>query len=344
MSKSFLTAIFLAALSLGGARADDLVKLKVGIANSASDVGLLVAQKKGYFKREGLDVDLIPFQNAAVMIAPFATGELDAGGGGPSAALYNAVARGIDVRIVADKTSTPVGRPLNFLLVRKDLVDSGRFKTIKDLKGMKVASGAVGGSATAPLDKLFEKAGLSPSDVERVAMDFPQVPIALANKAVDASMLTEPSASAAVRNGSSVKIMGDDVIYPGHQVAVILYGGPFIHNKPKAAQSFMRAYLEGVRDYNDAIVDGKLAGPKGEAIISILTEMTPIKDPNVYRTITAVNIDPDGKLDVPSLQEDIDIFTKQGLIQGQVDLKKVVDTSFTDEAVKALGAYKKAEK
>ncbi len=246
MSKSLVVALCLCVLGGSAARADDLVKLKVGIANSASDVGLLVASQKGYFKREELDVDLIPFQNAAVMVAPFATGELDAGGGGPSAALYNAVARGIDVRIVADKTSTPPGRPLNFLLVRKDLVDSGRFKTIADLKGMKIASGAVGGSATATLDKLIEKAGIAPTDVERVAMDFPQVPIALANKAVDASMLTEPSASAAVKNGSSVKIMGDDRIYPGHQVAVILYGGPFIRNKPKAAQKFMRAYLEGV--------------------------------------------------------------------------------------------------
>ncbi len=68
-----------------------------------------------------------------------------------------------------------------------------------------------------------------------------------------------------------------------------------------------------------------------------------MKDANVYRAIPAVNIDPDGKLDVASLQEDIDIFTRQGLIQGSVDLKKVVDTSFIDAAVKDLGPYKRAD-
>ena len=317
------------------------VRVNVGIANSATDAALFVADKKGHFKAEGLEVNFIAFDSGARMIAPFASGDLDVGAGGPSAGLYNAVARGIDIRIVADKSSTPPGRPINFLLVRRDHVESGRYKTLADLKGMKVAGAAPGGAATTTLDKLLEKAGLRIADVERVYLGFPQQAIALENKAVDAALPTEPAASEAVKRGSAVRIIGDDEIYPGHQLAAIFYAGQFITKKPEAAKRFMRAYIRGARDYADAIVDGKLSGPKGEEMIAILTASSQIKDPEIYRAITAANIDPDGKLGIESLKEDLAIFTKEGLIEGKVDINKVIDTSFAEAAVKELGPYKR---
>jgi len=317
------------------------VRVNVGIANSATDAALFVADKKGHFKAEGLEVNFIAFDSGARMIAPFASGDLDVGAGGPSAGLYNAVARGIDIRIVADKSSTPPGRPINFLLVRRDHVESGRYKTLADLKGMKVAGAAPGGAATTTLDKLLEKAGLRIADVERVYLGFPQQAIALENKAVDAALPTEPAASEAVKRGSAVRIIGDDEIYPGHQLAAIFYAGQFITKKPEAAQRFMRAYIRGARDYADAIVDGKLSGPKGEEMIAILTASSQIKDPELYRAITAANIDPDGKLGIESLKEDLAIFTKEGLIEGKVDINKVIDTSFAEAAVKELGPYRR---
>ena len=340
LRRSLLASLALVMAALPAAAQQTLIKINVGIANSATDVGLFVADKKGYFKREGLDVNFIAFDSGARMIAPFASGDLDVGGGGPSAGLYNAVARGIDIRIVADKGSTPPGRPINFLLVRKDLVESGRYKTLADLKGMKIAGAAPGGSATTTLDKLLEKANLRIADVERVYLGFPQQAVALLNKAVDAALPTEPSASEAVKNGSAVRIIGDDEIYPGHQLTTIFYTGQFITKKPDAAQRFMRAYISAVREYNDALVNGKLVGPKGEEMIAILTEYSAIKDPQIYRSIASANIDPDGKVDIPSLKGDIAIFAKEGLIEGQVDMDKVIDTSFAENVVKELGPYK----
>jgi NitT/TauT family transport system substrate-binding protein len=337
-----LVSALLVAAGATAARAQSPLRINVGIANSATDVGLFVADKKGYFKDEGLDVNFIAFDSGARMIAPFASGDLDVGAGGPSAGLYNAVARGIDIRIVADKASTPKGRPINFLLVRKDLVDSGRFKTLADLKGMKIAGSAPGGAATTTLDKLLDKAGLRMADIERVYLGFPQQAIALQNKAVEAALPTEPSASKAVNMGAATRIIGDDEIYPGHQLAVILYTGRFIQTKPEAARKFMRAYLRGVRDYSDAIEDGYLRGPKGEEVISILTTYSSIKDPQIYRSIKTANIDPDGKLGIASIKEDLDIFTKEKLIEGKVDIDKVIDTSFAEAVVRELGPYKRA--
>ncbi len=345
MNKRWSAAVALMGLAATLApAAADTVRVNVGIANSATDAALFVADRKGHFKAEGIDVNFIAFDSGARMIAPFASGDLDVGAGGPSAGLYNAVARGIDIRIVADKSSTPPGRPINFLLVRKDHVESGRYKTLADLKGMKVAGAAPGGAATTTLDKLLEMAGLRIADVERVYLGFPQQAIALENKAVDAALPTEPAASEAVKRGSAVRIIGDDEIYPNHQLAAIFYAGQFIKNKPEAAKRFMRAYIKGARDYADAIVNGKLTGPKGEEMIAILTTMSQIKDPEIYRSIAAANIDPDGKLGVESLKADLAIFAKEGLIEGKVDMDKVIDTSFAEAVVKELGPYKRGDK
>jgi NitT/TauT family transport system substrate-binding protein len=340
MTRATIPAVFSFMALLGAVEyAVAQTPINVGIANSATDVGVFIADKRGYFKREGLDVTLSPFNAGAQMIAPFASGDLDVGAAGPAAALYNASARGIDIRIVADKGSTPPGRPISYLLVRKDHVDSGRYKTLADLKGMKIANSAQGASANTVLTKLLKKAGLSFDDVERVYLGFPQQALALQNGAVDAAVPVEPAASAAVKSGAVVRVAGDDTIYPNHQIATIFYSGQFIAKKPDAARTFMRAYLQGVRDYNDGIVDGKLVGEKGEAIIDILTQYSTIKEAAIYRSISAANIDPDGKVNVDSLTEDLSIFASEGLIEGKVDMAKVVDMSFVDAAVKAMGSY-----
>jgi NitT/TauT family transport system substrate-binding protein len=333
-----LTSLLLAATS--AARAADPILLRVGITSTSSDVGFYIADKKGYFKDEGISVKLIKFDSAAKMIAPLGAGELEVGSGSASAGLYNAVARGIDIKIVADKGSTPPGYGYQPLLVRKDLVESGRYKSLKDLKGMKVAVSAPGSASTSTLNEALKQGGLKDGDVERVYMGFPQHVLALENKAIDAALTGEPSATKAVQMGAAVRIMGDDVIYPDHQVGVVLYSGTFAKAHADVAKRFMTAYLRAVRDYNDALKDGKLAGPRADEIVAILTQYTTIKDPAVYRAISPQGCDPDGKVHEASLKKDLVFFKDQGQVKSKVTVEDTLDNSFADAAAKELGAYK----
>ena len=317
----------------------ELMPVQIGVVNASSDAGFFIADKRGYFREEGLSVVFTPFNSAAKMVAPLGAGQLDVGGGSPSAGLYNAVARGINIKIVADKASTPPGYGFQPLLVRKDLIDSGRFKSLKDLKGMKIAGSAPGSASTSTLNEILKKAGLKTADVERIFMGFPQHVMALQNKAVDAALTTEPSATKAVQSGAAVKVIGDDEAYPNHQLAVVLYAGSFIRDKPEVARRFMRAYLRGVRDYNDALKDGRLIGPGSEAIIDILIANTSTKDALTYRTIRASACNPNGNVNEASLNKDLQFFKDEGLIQGQVNMSQVVDHSFVAAALKDLGSY-----
>ncbi len=327
-----------------GAVAGELTPVRVGIVNSSADAGFFLADKKNYFRDEGLAVSFTAFDSAAKMIAPLGVGQLDVGGGSPSAGLFNAIARGINIKIVADKGSMPPGYGYLKLLVRTDLVDSGRYKGLKDLKGMKMAGAGIGTAATSTTNEILKKGGVRTADVERVFLGFPQHVMALQNKAVDAALTTEPSATKAVQSGAAVNVLGGDEAYPNQQLAVVLYSGMFIRERSDVARRFMRAYLRGVRDYNDALKDGKLAGANATEVISILTEYTLIKDPEVYRVITPNGCNPNGRVNIASLEKDFQYFKEQGLIQGNVTSGQAVDNSFAETAVKELGPYARAGK
>ena len=97
-------------LTLGAASAQPLTPVTLGMTGTTTDVGFYVADKKGFFRAEGLDVKLTMFDSAARMITLFASAALDVGGGGPSAGLYNAVARGVEVAVGVE-VPVPSTRP-----------------------------------------------------------------------------------------------------------------------------------------------------------------------------------------------------------------------------------------
>ena len=103
----------------------------------------------------------------------------------------------------------------------------------------------------------------------------------------------------------------------------------------------MKALVRGMRTYNDALKDGHIAGVGADEIISILTEYSFIKDPAVHRAIISQAVDPDGHLNMDSLQESWQFFKDTGEIDGSVKVSDVVDLSFVQEASKALGPYVK---
>ena len=312
--------------------------LKVGVIGTVSDAPFFIAARKGWFKDEGLSVEFIFFDSAAKMIAPLGIGELDVGGGATSAALYNAAGRSVNIRIVADKARNSKGYGFQSLMVRKDL--EGQVKSFGDLKGMKIAISAAGNSEAFLLDQAMRKAGMTIKDVDTVFLGFPQHPAAFMNKAIAASVSTEPTTSFEIRQGSAFKLSGADEFYPNFQTAVTFYGGDFIRNKPEAAKKFMKALMRGMRFYVDNLVDGHLRGPQAQEIIEIVSAESPLKDQQVYRDLVSHYVDPNGEVDEASLRAVWGFFKSEGQISGQHTIDDVLDLSFAKAAAAELGPYK----
>ena len=53
------------------------VTLKVGTINATADAAIFIAMEKGYFRDEGIEIELQEFATSALMIPPLATGQLD---------------------------------------------------------------------------------------------------------------------------------------------------------------------------------------------------------------------------------------------------------------------------
>jgi NitT/TauT family transport system substrate-binding protein len=336
----FLVGCLVAAWPSAGSAAE-AAQVRIGIARTMSDVGYYVADAMGFFRDEGIEVTMTPFNSAAQMMAPLGVGDLDVGGGTVSAGFYNSVARGINTKIVADQASMKPGYGYSSLMVRKDLVDSGRYKTLADLKGMKVAIGAPGTGTASALNETLKMGGLKYGDVEVVYLGFPEHLPALLNKGIDASMSNEPTMTLEIEQGAAVRIIGNDVTYPDQQTAVVFYSERFIKNRHDVAERFMRAYLRGVRLYNDALKDGRLAGPSAGQIIPILTKYTSTKDEAMFRRIIPSAVNPDGGVNLTGLKRDLTFFRELGLIESKdVSADGVVDASFVKAAVEKLGPYK----
>jgi NitT/TauT family transport system substrate-binding protein len=325
--------LVIASLTLSNARAQTpRAPVTVAIPYVLSDLGILLADSRGYFRDEGLDVTFVPVDAAARVLPSLAVGDIDVAAGAPTASFYNLVSRGVGVRIVADKGATPPGRYSQTLVVRKALVDSGRVKSISDLKGLRVASAARGSSSMGTFERLYKLSGLKANDFEHVILNVPQQITALQNGAIDAGFPSEPIATMAVRQGIAAKLMTDDEIYPGHQIITLFYSTKFRVERPREALAFMRAYLRGVRAANKSIIEGRIAGADAEEMLTIVTTHTPLKDKELARALVIPNCNDDGMPNIASLAEDLDVFRREGLLEGKVAIAEALDLTFVNAA------------
>jgi NitT/TauT family transport system substrate-binding protein len=320
-------------------RAEQPTTVKVGwTLGSLTLAGIYVAMERGYFKDGNITIELVTVDNINSLIAPISTGQIDLATGGPSAGFFNAISRGVKLRIVADQNTVRPGTAAIALMVRKDLIDGGQIKTYADLKGRNI--GIVAKRATMELDvlKALAMGGLRKEDVSILNMGFPQLQAALAAKALDAAVLIEPLVSDAVAKGIAVRWKGIDEITPNRQNSFFMFSEQFAA-RTDVAQAWMVAYLRGVRDYYEAF---HTKGQKGRAdIVGILTKHTLIKDPKVYDRMVLPAIDPNGELNVPSIQEALNQFLADGDVKGPLELDKIVDLSFIKHAQSVLGRYER---
>jgi NitT/TauT family transport system substrate-binding protein len=306
--------------------------VKVGATwTSFTQMPFFYAVERGYFAKQGIAMEQVTIPSSDQVVAPLATDQVQVAATGFGAGLYNAVARDISLLMTADNGSA-TGTSSGAIVIRKAL--GGQIKDYKDLRGKKVALSSKGTSIHVTLAKALQAGGLTFNDIELTVLPFADMPAALANGGVDAALLTEPAIAKGVGDGTMAVFKWSDEVYPNQQFNAVIYGPQFA--KTPAAKAFMTAYLQGVRDYND-VIRGKA---NMDDFARIGAKYLPVKDPAVYKAVRHIGINPDGKLQLGPMQEDVQFYLDQGLMQSKPDLSKLVDNSFVDAASKELGPYK----
>lgn len=338
MIGKFVFAALAAGLFLSATTAEaqpaQRTKVVLGVSGRPDQAGLELALRRGYFEKQGLDIQTVQATTGQEMIPSLASNQLQVASGSPNAGLFNALNRGIDIRMVADFAHVgPKGDRTVSIVAREDLMDQGVIKSPADLKGRSIARGPGPGQITDFLyDTLFRKYGFTAAETNMRDLTFANSLAAMGTKTLDAAFLVEPLITVAEKRKIARVLIDGGSVIPGSELSIVYYSPEFARDKA-AATKFMVAYLQGLRDYYDAFFLGK----NKDAAIKLLAASLSVKDPAMWET-SRQYMDVNGHFNVEDVKRQAAFYRAKGLVSGPVpDIDKHVDTSFAEAAVKVLG-------
>lgn len=168
----------------------EVIKIKVGMLPIADCLQLFVAQEKGFFKEENLEIEAIPMAGGAVIAPAVSSGDIDIGWSN-TVSLIVANEKGFDFQILTpgafrDSSKGAFG---NFLIV------SDKINTAKDLEGKKFAVNTFGNVNELIIKAWATKNGVDISKVTLIELSFPEMEVALKNNQIDGAIVEEPFAT-----------------------------------------------------------------------------------------------------------------------------------------------------
>jgi len=302
----------------------NLKKIRLGIA--ATSVGFLpiyAAYHRGFFKDEGIDLEIILMSLAAANNA-FVKGEIDYSAGLTGLAL--AAMRNYPAKILI----FTVAKPLQSFMSRREI------KEPRDLRGKKVAGSSPGGSATILAYQALKHFGLEPGkDVQVLPMGGSGAGrlAVLEQGVVDASLLSVPENILALHKGYNELIfLGDVLSFPQNGFGT---STARIQQQPEEVYRMVRATLRGLLFVTD---DSQL-----DAVRGIMMKQWRVSDGKLAAEILGYlkrGFAKDALVGQEAVQYFIDLTRESSNIAQSISAGQVVDFTFLDRARKELRSEK----
>lgn len=296
---------------------------------------LYVAEERGFFREQGLDVQLEPIKSGTEAIAFLSEGTVDVGAVAIVVSMWNGWSQGMDLRIIAPGGLEPMKDSPTKFLVAKALVDEGSVSDLADLAGKTVAAAGGPGSGGEYLAaKALERGGLTIFDVELVNIGNPEMPAAFENGSIDAGLLASPYADQAINAGHAL-VLAEDLV-PGLMTVAFVGSGKFIVERPQVAQRFVVALMQAAR-----VMQGEEYLSE-DNISAYLAHVSTTRE--ALETGVPVVYDPDLYIPVVGLADVERVHRENGRLEYSepLDVRTVVEASFTDWARSTLGPWTSA--
>lgn len=290
-----------------------------------SNMPITVADKEGFFADEGLIIDYVELSDHTSQAIPaLDNGQLDVIAGITSVGFFNSVAKGAKVRIVADKGHINA-TSCNYaaLIGRRGLFPPGTLSAA-DIRGKRFSASFVGSNGHL-FSRYLTSIGLKESEITVVALPASAEAQALETGAIDGLVTVEPWVSRLVQAGHRL-VAPTNTFVPHGQQSVLLYGPSFLVNDRETGAKFMRAFLRGVRRFNEGHTPGN---------IRLVAEATGI-DPQKMSDVCWPPFRPDGVPDTVALADFQNWAFKRKLLDRVVSPKEYHDAEFAREATAAL--------
>ncbi len=311
-----ITTIVVLLLSLGacapGQEAED-TNLKMGLLPILDTIPFYVAEQKGYFEEEGINVELVPVKSAQERDALMQAGEIDG-------MLNDLISTGLfnrddaQIKIVATARRSYPESPQFRVLAAPD---SGIVST-SELAGV-----PIGISQNTVIeyitDRLLQAEGLSPDQIEIVEVSA--IPVRfeqLMAGQILAATLPDPLAQGAMAGGAELVV--DDSQYTEYSQSVLSFSTEAIESKPNTIKKFLKAWNQAVGDMN--------SNPDQFSDLLIEQGRVPESIQGSYR------MPPFPAGEVPSQtewQDVVDWLLEKGLIDQPINYEDSVLAGFTDQ-------------
>src|SRR4051812_43206633 len=316
------------------------VRVRVARLNGSTNVPFRLAEERGYYQQESLDVEFIDFASNSDMIPALATGQLEIVPMPSNPATWNAIARATPVRLVLFvSTYRAGGLSDQNLAIRKAGLDAGRWHGLENLRGLSLAITPPGkGTATAwGLSVGLQRVGLTLDELDIKPLPFPEMTAAIANGAIDAGVMAEPFVTRAEQQGWAERVLGLGDMYPNFTISTVGFAVPLYENRP-VAKGFARAYLRAVREYR-AAVNGQSGDAAREQIYELIARGTGM-DLATVREITLPYMNPNGLPNRDAVLFCYGFFRDQGLIPQPVPdatMQTLWGTDLVEEVLAEIG-------
>jgi sulfonate transport system substrate-binding protein len=312
------------------------VTVRVADDKDPAGSGGYFASALGYFKRLGINIQLKTFSSGADEFTSLSNGQIDVARGLISAALFNANAQGLNVRVVADGGHN--GRNPYFALMLADRY-RGKVTTYAQLKGLHFGLVSFGNVNQLFLDRALAKGGLTDKDVKITTVDsFSDLVTAMGNGAIDGAMEVQPDIWQAQQRKIAFVFKNPRDYAPNEEASVIMFSPKFAR-ETAVAERYMLAYLEGVRYYDTHVLYAKSPSIKALGIIAKAagwktSVLKPVADQYGLAALR-----PTGGFSVRQLEADQQWYHRYGSVKKTVPIDTVADRSFIGWANKLLGPY-----
>jgi NitT/TauT family transport system substrate-binding protein len=328
-----LLAVLLGFTCIANAGAADLekstVRLAVGGKTLVAYLPLTIAERRGYFGKEGLQVDISDFQGGAKALEALVGGSADIGCGAYEHTLYMA-AKGLSFKAIALQANS-FGLVVG---IHKDKAAS--YHALRDLRGMTIGVTGPGSASAVGLAMLLSKAGLTLDDVSVIGVGGgPAAVAAVKSGKLDAIANFDPAISLLERDGA-IKVILDT---RREQDLAYLYGGPiaasafyvdarFAERNPKTTQAFVNAISAALAWMNQASTD---------AIVDTVPPEYYAGDRALYRVMVESNrerVSADGRISPQAAEITYrNLAAFDATFKGKtIDVAKTYDNTFVERA------------
>jgi NitT/TauT family transport system substrate-binding protein len=312
-ARPILVSLFVIAAT-GLARAEDVLKAKVGVLRLSSSAPVFIAQDKGYFRDAGLEVELKFFDAAQPIAVATTSGDVDFGVTAFTAGLYNLAGKGT-LKVIGGMSREKPGYPLIGYFASNSAYAAG-LKKPKDLAGKRVAVTQVGSSFHYSLGLLADKYRFKLAEVKVLPLQsLSNAAAALQGETVDAALLPVSTARKLMDDGGAKLLgwVGDETPW---QLGAVFASARTVGDKPRVTR-LLAALARADREYHDVILadirNGKApVNDKTRPLLEIIAKYTNLPVEQVVGN--CAYIDPDGRLDVKNVDNQIAWLQEQGFV------------------------------